>query len=114
MDEEKLIPDHVFETFKNNFKTDTYPNIIRTRNIIKDGLDILINKNKVLWSSTIYDSGVFNYISGTVKWGTNEVLVYFEKVTDNSTYKVFILTTDLNDTNMLLIGLNKYFTIDRI
>jgi hypothetical protein len=24
------------------------------------------------------------------------------------------LTTDLNHTNMLLIGLNKYFTIDRI
>jgi hypothetical protein len=24
------------------------------------------------------------------------------------------MTTDLNHTNMLLIGLNKYFTIDRI
>jgi len=114
MDKDKLIPDHVFDTFENNFKTESHPNIIRTRNITKDGLDILINKNKVLWSSTIYDVGEYNYIAGTVKWGTNEVLVYFEKVTDNSTYKVFILTTDLNHINMLLIGLNKYFTIDRI
>lgn len=114
MDKDKLIPDHVFDTFENNFKTESHPNIIRTRNITKDGLDILINKNKVLWSSTIYDVGEYNYIAGTVKWGTNEVLVYFEKVTDNSTYKVFILTTDLNHINMLLIGLNKFFTIDRI
>lgn len=114
MENDKLIPDHVFETFKNNFKTDIYPNIIRTRNITKEGSDILINKNNVLWSSTVYDNGVFNYIAGTVKWGSNRVLVYFEKVTDNTTYKVFILTTDLDDANMLLIGLNKYFTIDRI
>lgn len=114
MENNKLIPDHVFETFKNKFKTETYPNIIRTKNITKDGLDILINKNKVLWSSTVYDHSEFNYIEGNIWWGSNEVLIYFEKIENDSTYKVFILTTDLNKINMLLMGLNKFFTIDKI
>ena len=114
MENNKLIPDHVFETFKNKFKTETYPNIIRTKNITKDGLDILLNKNKVLWSSTVYDHSEFNYIEGNIWWGSNEVLIYFEKIENDSTYKVFILTTDLNKINMLLMGLNKFFTIDKI
>jgi hypothetical protein len=114
MDKDKLIPDHVFDTFKNNFKTESHPNIIRTRNITKDGLDILINKNKVLWSSTIYDVGEFNYVAGTVKWGSNEVLVYFEKIINETTYKLFILTLNIDSISMLLSGLNKFYTIDKI
>jgi hypothetical protein len=113
MDKDKIIPDHVFNTFKNNFKTEIYPNIIRTRNITKDGLNILITKNKVLWSSTIYD-GEFNYISGTVKWGGNEVLVYFEKIVNETSYKLFILTLDVDSIKLLLSGLNKFYTIDKI
>ncbi len=114
MENEKLIPDHVFETFRNKFKTETYPNIIRTRSITKDGLDILINKNKVLWSSTVYDYSEFKYIEGNIWWGNYDVLIYFKKIENDSTYKVFILTTDLNQISMLLMGLNKFFTIDKI
>ena len=113
MDKDKLIPDHVFNTFKNNFKTEIYPNIIRTRNITKDGLNLLTSKNKVLWSSTIYD-GDFNYISGIVKWGSNEVLVYFEKIVNETSYKLFILTLDVDNIGLLLSGLNKFYTIDKI
>ena len=38
----------------------------------------------------------------------------FKKIENDSTYKVFILTTDLNQISMLLMGLNKFFTIDKI
>ena len=61
MENNKLIPDHVFETFRDKFKTKTYPNIIRTRNITKDGLNVLIDKNKVVWSFTVYYDDEFNY-----------------------------------------------------
>jgi hypothetical protein len=114
MENNKLIPDHVFETFRDKFKTKTYPNIIRTRNITKDGLNILIDKNKVVWSFTVYYDDEFNYIEGNVLWGSNDVLIYFEKIVNETTYKLFILTLDIDNIKMLLSGLNKYYTIDKI
>jgi len=114
MENEKLIPGHVFDTFRDKFKTKTYPNIIRTRNITKDGLNVLTNKNKVIWSFTFYDNSEFYYIEGNIWWGSDKVLIYFEKIVNETTYKLFILTLDIDNIKMLLSGLNKYYTIDKI
>ena len=114
MKKEQEIPDYVFEFYKKTYHIDDYPNIVRTRNITKSGLDILLNKNKLVWSSTIHDDGMFNYIQGCVVWGSNPVLIYFKKLENDSSYKLFILTSELDNINLLLIGLNKFFTIDKV
>lgn len=114
MEKEELIPGHVFERFKNKFKNDNYPNIVRTLNIKKDGLDILTNKNKVIWSSTVFDGNNFHFIEGIIWWGSNDVFIYFEKIENDSSYKLFILTLDLDNIKTLLVGLNKFYTIDKV
>ena len=113
MDKDKLIPDHVFDTFKNNFKTESHPNIIRTRNMTKLGVDTLIEKNGLEWSSSIFDE-VYYYTEGLIQWGKNSVWFYFKKIDNDSTYKMYILTNKDQNLTMLMNGLNKYFTIDRL
>jgi len=115
MEEKEEIPKHVFDRFKSYFNTvkDNYPNIVRTRNINNEGVKVLIEKNKLLWFKSIYIE-THTYIEGVVKWGSSNVFVYFKKVDNESTYKIYILTNNLENIEMLLMGLNKFFTIDKI
>jgi hypothetical protein len=90
------------------------PNVIRTRNITKLGLDTLMEKNILEWSSSVYYDDGYHYMEGLIKWGKNNVWLYFKKIDNDSTYKLYILTFTNQDVVMLLRGLNKYFTIDRV
>lgn len=113
MEDKEFLPEHVFERYKTIFKKEQKPSIIKTRNIIKDGIDILITKNKLLWSFSIYDNG-YEHIEGIVHWGSNDVYVYFKKLENENTYKLYIISDNLERVNPLLVGLNKFFTIDKI
>jgi hypothetical protein len=53
-------------------------------------------------------------MEGLIRWGKNNVWLYFKKIDNDSTYKLYILTITNQDVLMLLRGLNKYFTIDRV
>jgi hypothetical protein len=53
-------------------------------------------------------------MEGVIRWSKNQVLIYFQKVENESTYKINILTDDLSRIDILLVGLNKFFTIDNI
>jgi hypothetical protein len=110
---EEIIPTHVYDTYKRSFNTDKYPNIVRTKNITKDGVNALIEKNNLVWSNSIHDSG-YIHLEGIVNWGADKVSVFFKKIENDSTYKLYILTDNLDKINMLLVGLNKFFTIDKI
>jgi hypothetical protein len=109
--EENIIPEHVINRFLN--KNSNYPNIVRTRNITLDGINVLIEKNNLEWTNSIYDKG-YTYIEGLVVWGKSKTFIYFKKNENELTYKIHILTEDISKIDMLLIGLNKYYTIDKI
>jgi len=107
------VPEHVFERYKEVFNFNYLPNIVRTKNITKDGLDILISKNNLIWSTSIFTDD-YNYIEGMVTWGKEKVLIYFKRVDNDNSFIIFLLTDTLDSLTLLIKGLNKYFTIDQI
>lgn len=114
MESEFLLPDYVFKSFDLTFEKNIYPNIVQTKNITIEGLNILISKNKLIWSSSIYEKDHYDFKEGLIVWGINDVLIYFKKQEQDYVYKIFILTTNLDHLKMLILGLNKFFTIDGI
>ena len=86
----------------------------RTRNITKLGLDTLMEKNLIEWSSSVYHEDTYLYMEGLIRWGSNNIWLYFNKIDNDPTYKLYILTFANQDILMLLRGLNKFFTIDRL
>ena len=113
MEKEQEIPQHILDYYKSTNDSVLNPNIIRTRNMTKLGVDTLIEKNGLDWSSSIFDE-VYYYMEGLIQYGKTPVWFYFKKIDDDSTYKLYILTNKDQNLTMLLNGLNKYFTIDRL
>ena len=114
MEKEKEIPQLILDYCKETENSVLEPNIIRTRNITKLGLDTLMEKNILEWSSSVYYDDGYHYMEGLIRWGKNNVWLYFKKIDNDSTYKLYILTNTDQNLLMLLNGLNKYFTIDRL
>jgi hypothetical protein len=114
MEKEKEIPQHILNYCKETENSVLEPNIIRTRNITKLGLDTLMEKNLIEWSSSVYHEDTYLYMEGLIRWGSNNIWLYFNKIDNDPTYKLYILTFANQDILMLLRGLNKFFTIDRL
>ncbi len=114
MEKEKEIPQHILNYCKETENSVLDPNIIRTRNITKLGLDTLMEKNLIEWSSSVYHEDTYLYMEGLIRWGSNNIWLYFNKIDNDPTYKLYILTFANQDILMLLRGLNKFFTIDRL
>ena len=114
MEKEKEIPQHILNYCKETENSVLEPNIIRTRNITKLGLDTLMEKNLIEWSSSVYHEDTYLYMEGLIRWGSNNIWLYFNKIDNDPTYKLYILTFANQDILMLLRGLNKFFTIDKI
>lgn len=113
MEKEPILPEYVIDKYKTLFNSFPFPNIVRTRNITREGLYSLIEKNELKWSYSHYING-YEYIEGIVGWGSKPVLLYFKKLDNDNTYKIYALTNNIDNLDMLLIGLNKFFTIDKI
>jgi hypothetical protein len=113
MENKNIIPEKIFEIYKNKFKSNAHPNIIRLKNITQKGLDTLIEKNNLEWSYSIFNNGHI-FQEGLITWGSFLVLIYFQKIENDTSYKIFILTDKLTDVDLLIVGLNKFFTIDKI
>lgn len=113
MEEKETLPEHIFDRYKRHFGKQQKPSIIKTRNVIKNGIDTLVTKNRLLWSFSIYDNG-YNHVEGIVHWGSSQVYVYFKKLENENTYKLYIISDNLEIVNPLLVGLNNFFTIDKI
>lgn len=113
MNENELIPEHVFERYKTYFDMEQKPNIVKSKNITKDGVDVLINKNNLLWTFSTYEDD-YIYFEGIIHWGSNKVFIYFKKLESENTYKLYVINDNLDSIKLLLVGLNKFFTIDKI
>jgi hypothetical protein len=113
MDKIEFVPSYVYDTFNTLFESVIRPNSVKTRNITSQGLTTLMEKGTVVWSNSLFDQKHY-YLEGVIRWSKNQVLIYFQKVENESTYKINILTDDLSRIDILLVGLNKFFTIDNI
>ena len=111
MEEKYKIPDYVINIYKKLFDTELYPNIVKTKNITQEGIENVINKGNLIWSKSCYINK-YIFIEGVTTWSKNKVAIYFEKLENELTYKIIILTDDLSNIDILLVGLNKFFTID--
>jgi hypothetical protein len=113
MEKEPILPDYVIDKYKTLFNSFPFPNSVRTRNITREGLYSLIEKNELKWSYSNFVQS-HDYVEGIVGWGKTPTLIYFSKVENEYTYKLYILTNNLDNIKMLLVALDKFFTIDKI
>lgn len=113
MDKEDFVPDYIYEIFQILFENKMRPNSVKTKNITAEGLNQLISKGNLVWSNSSYEKE-HQYIEGVIRWSKNQILIFFKKNKNEKTYKINILTDDLSKIDILLVGLNKYFTIDSI
>lgn len=106
------IPIHIIELYQKKY--DTYPSILKTRNITNEGLKILIEKNSIEWLESEITGKTQIYLQGTIKYGKKEIFIYFKKLEHENIYNMKILYSlkEVDNVNFLLVGLNKYFTID--
>jgi hypothetical protein len=111
-EEKKVIPEHVIDIFTKNYQN--HPSVVSTRNITKDGLSKIIEKNKMKWVSSYFDGKKHHYKEGVVIYGNNQILMYFNKLEHENIYELSILYSleENEHLNFLLVGLNKYYTID--
>jgi hypothetical protein len=106
------LPECAIEIFKKEFET--HPSETFVGNIKKDGIDILLKKNEVVWFKRMISSGIELYGEGLIKYGTNKLYIYFNKNEDESIYKLSILSVGKSDDatlKILINGLKQYLTI---
>lgn len=111
-DNKKIIPDNIIDIFLT--KNKIYPSIIKTKNIVKDGFNLLKEKNESIWLYSDYDGVNVILKEGLIKYGKTDIFLYFKKVDHENIYNlnVLYLLKDSDNLIFLLKGLNKYFTID--
>ncbi len=106
------IPDNVLEIFKKHFEF--IPSETFVGGVKKEGVDILLKKNELVWFKRFTNSNIEIYKEGIVKYGTNNVYIYFNKNEDESIYKLVILSNGIKDDitlKILINGLKSYFTV---
>lgn len=106
------LPECVIETFKNDFGL--VPSETFVGNIKKDGIDILLKKNEVIWFKRIISSDMELYEEGLIKYGANKLYIYFNKNEEELIYKLSILSVGKSDDSTLKIlinGLKQYLTL---
>jgi hypothetical protein len=117
MEEKKdfKVPDHIIDIFKKKYES--YPCITQTRNVTSDAIEVLTKKNKILWFNKYFD-GVSNIIKeGVIDYSTTyKIMVYIKSKEREKIYNLYALSTNESDVNLnlLLKGLNKFYTIDII
>lgn len=107
------VPEFIINMYEK--KHTHYPCITQTRNVTDGAIDTLLKKNKLLWFDKFYD-GQKNIIrQGLIDYSTTyKIMVYM--IEKEKVYKLFILSTTESEMNvdLLIKGLNKFFTIDII
>lgn len=90
-----------------------YPSIIETDFYLYDALNIIIEKNKLIWSIKKFDGYSQNMIEGLIKFNDSDIYLSFVKRVDDNTYKFFVLFPEhLNDSVLFMLNtLKKYKTI---
>jgi hypothetical protein len=111
---EHKIPDHVINTYVEKYGQ--YPCITQTRNVTVDAIHVLTKKNKMLWFYKVYNDEF--YIKQTLIDYSSlyKIMIFVNSKENEKIYKLFILSSNDGGTNidLLIKGLNKFYTIDNI
>jgi hypothetical protein len=115
MEEKKefIIPDFIFDKYINIYEE--YPCITTTKNVLKTGIDLITQKNEIIWSKTFYDGYNEKINEGLINYNEkNKIMIYFNRYENEDVYRLFVFSTTKNKEMVyfLIKGLNKYFTID--
>lgn len=113
--EEFEIPNHVIDIFSKKYEM--YPCITQTRNVIYSAIELLLKKNKLIWFNNLSDGEKTILREGVIDYSTTyKIMIYCSKIQNEQIYKLFIFSTTENKINLdlLLKGLNKFYTIDNI
>ena len=113
--EKNIVPDHVVDIF--NKKYELYPCFTQTRNVIHGAVDVLTKKNKILWFNKLYNGSESILREALIDYSTNyKIMVYIKMRGNEKVYKTIILSSEDSGVNvdLLLKGLNKFYTIDLI
>jgi len=112
--EKNIVPDHVVDIF--NKKYELYPCFTQTRNVTLEAIDVLTKKNKILWFYKIHNDN-FLIREALIDYSSlYKIMIYVESKKNEKVYKLVILSPSEVTTNidLLIKGLNKFFTIDKI
>jgi hypothetical protein len=110
---EHKIPDHVINTYIEKYGQ--YPCITQTRNVIYSGVELLLKKNKLLWFNNFFDGENTILKEGFIDYSSiYKIMIYVSIIGNEKIYKLRIFSTTDNKGNLdlLLKGLNKFYTID--
>jgi hypothetical protein len=112
---ENIVPKHISEIF--NKKHNLYPCFIQTRNVTLEAINVLTKKNKIIWFNKIHSDNQFYIKQALIDYSSVYKIMVFVDAKDNEKiYKLIILCSEDNGTNvdLLIKGLNKFYTIDGI
>lgn len=112
---EQIVPKHISQIF--NKKHDLYPCFIQTRNVTLDAINVLTKKNKIVWFNKVYNDNQFYIKQALIDYSSiYKIMVFVDAKENEKIYKLIILCSEDSGANvdLLIKGLNKFYTIDKI
>jgi len=106
------LPDCVIEIFKKDFEV--IPSETFIGSIKKDGIDLIVKKNEILWYKKVIHQNQEILNEGVVGYGAHRMYIYFKRDEGGSSYRLTILTVGSKDDitlKMLINGLKPYLYI---
>ena len=107
---EYKLPDDILKLTEGTIE---YPSVIETDFYIKEALDIILSKNKIVWSVKYFNGSSIDIKEGLVKFDNSNTYLYFIKRVDETTYKFYAIIPEDSSDSMIyyLNSLKKYKTI---
>lgn len=106
------IPDHIKDHFFRKYEK--YPSQTDFGSIKKDGIDLLLKKNEIIWYKRELCQNQELYNEGVVEYGNNKIHIYFKRSEGGTSYRLIILTIGTKEDNtlkMLINGLKPYLNL---
>ena len=113
--EKNIVPEHVLDIFVKKYEQ--FPCFIQTKNVTVDAINVLTKKNKMVWFSKVFDGQNTLIKEALIDYSsTYKIMVYVKSKESEKIYKLIIMSSEDSGVNvdLLLKGLNKFYTIDRI
>jgi hypothetical protein len=110
-----IVPDHIVDIFSK--KHEIYPCFTQTRNVTYGAIDVLTKKNKIVWFNRLFDGSEVVIREALIDYSSNYKIMIYVKMKENERiYKLVILSSEESGVNvdLLLKGLNKFYTIELI
>jgi hypothetical protein len=103
-----FIPDDVKKIVED--KLIIKPSTLETGFFSLDGLDTILKNNKLIWSNRELKNGFSIYKNGIIKFKSSDIMLYFTKRNNESSYKFFFMCEEKSmDSVMFYVNkIDKY------